>query len=80
MVAMDAMVIAFDPAAYIRQRSASDPAFRDAYKALEDEYSTLDMLLRARKEAQACGKRLTHDRCGRVSPKPPKVTGGRNEA
>ena len=43
--------VAFDPAAYISQRSARDPAFRDAHKALEDEYSTLDMLLRARKEA-----------------------------
>ena len=80
MVAMDAMEIAFDLAAYIRQRSASDPAFRDAYKALEDEYSTLDKLLRARKEVQACGKWLTHDRCDRASPKPPNITGGRNGA
>lgn len=42
--------VAFDPAAYINQRSASDPAFRDAHKALEDEYTVLDMLLRAFKE------------------------------
>lgn len=43
--------VTFDLAAYISQRSANDQPFCDALSALEDEYSTLDMLLRARKEA-----------------------------
>ncbi|MEJ7138473.1 helix-turn-helix domain-containing protein [Amphibiibacter pelophylacis] len=41
----------FEPEAYARQRSAADPAFKSAHDALEDEFSALDVLLRARKEA-----------------------------
>ena len=43
--------VAFDPAAYIKTRSAKDAAFKSAYAALHDEFSTLDALLRARKAA-----------------------------
>ena len=40
--------VAFDPTAYISQRSACDSSFRDACTALEDEFSILDMLLLSR--------------------------------
>lgn len=43
--------VPFDPKAYARKRCASDPAFKVAYQALEDEFSVLDQLLRARKAA-----------------------------
>lgn len=43
--------VAFDPKTYARERGESDPAFKQAFEALEDEFSTLDVLLRARKEA-----------------------------
>ena len=43
--------ISFDPSAYIADRSATDSTFKAAYEGLEDEYSTLDLLLRTRKEA-----------------------------
>lgn len=41
----------FDPAAFIKKRSAKDVAFKSAYAALQDEFSALDTLLRARKSA-----------------------------
>ena len=43
--------VPFDPAAYIKRRSAKDAVFKSAYAALHDEFSTLDALLRARKDA-----------------------------
>ncbi len=43
--------VAFDPVAYAAQRSAKDRAFKSAYAVLQDEFSTLDALLRARKAA-----------------------------
>lgn len=43
--------VAFDPLAYAQQRGAADPVFKAAFEALEDEFSALDVLLRARKEA-----------------------------
>ena len=43
--------VAFDPQAYAAQRSATDPAFKRAFETLDDEFSALDVLLRARKEA-----------------------------
>ena len=43
--------VPFDPAAYIKRRSAKDAVFKSAYTALHDEFSTLDALLRARKDA-----------------------------
>ena len=43
--------MAFDPAAFMTQRSAHDPAFKSAYAALQDEFSTLNALLSARKAA-----------------------------
>lgn len=43
--------VAFDPEAYARQRSAVDAAFKKAFEVLDDEFSALDVLLRARKEA-----------------------------
>ena len=43
--------VAFDPVAFARERSARDPQFKAAFEALEDEFSALDVLLRARKEA-----------------------------
>jgi DNA-binding XRE family transcriptional regulator len=42
--------IPFDPAAHI-QRSLINPEFKAAYDALEDEFSALDALLHARKQA-----------------------------
>jgi len=42
--------IPFDPAAYIK-RSLKNQAFKAAYDALEDEFSALDALLQARKQA-----------------------------
>ena len=43
--------VAFDPAAYVKRRSGRDAAFKSAYAALQDEFSALDVLLRARKAA-----------------------------
>ena len=43
--------IVFDPKAFVGQRSAVDPNFKAAYEALEDEFSTLDVLLQARRSA-----------------------------
>ena len=45
--------VAFDPRAYAAQRSATDPTFKLAFESLDDEFSALDVLLRARKEALA---------------------------
>src|SRR3989338_9278833 len=42
--------IPFDPAAHLN-RSLKNPAFKIAYDALEDEFSALDALLQARKQA-----------------------------
>lgn len=41
--------VAFDPAAYIAQRSAEDAVFKTAYDNVQDEFAALDVLLRARK-------------------------------
>ena len=43
--------IAFDPKAHAAKRRKTDPKFRAAYDALEDEFAALGALLRARKEA-----------------------------
>ena len=43
--------IAFDPKAYGEERRASDPSFRAAYDALEDEFAALGALLDARRSA-----------------------------
>lgn len=43
--------VAFDPKAYATTRREADPAFRDAYDALEDEFAVLAALLAARKDA-----------------------------
>jgi DNA-binding XRE family transcriptional regulator len=45
------MPVAFDPKAYAKERCQSDPAFRAAYDALEDEFEALAALLAARKDA-----------------------------
>jgi citrate lyase gamma subunit len=55
--------IPFDPATHL-VKSLKNLAFKAAYKALEDEFSALDALLQARKNAiltraEACGKKLT---------------------
>ena len=42
--------VAFDTAS-TKQKWLKDPAFRDAYDSLEDEFAALDALLRARKQA-----------------------------
>ena len=42
---------AFDTKAYASRKRESDPVFRDAYDALEDEFTALGALLKARKEA-----------------------------
>ena len=42
--------IPFDPAAHLK-RSLKNTAFKAAYDALEDEFSALDALLQARKQA-----------------------------
>jgi DNA-binding XRE family transcriptional regulator len=43
--------VAFDPKAYAAKKRKTDPAFRVAYDALEDEFAALAALLAARKEA-----------------------------
>lgn len=43
--------VAFDPKAHAARKRKTDPAFREAYDALEDEFAALDALLKARKEA-----------------------------
>ena len=55
--------VAFDPRAYAAQRSATDPTFKLAFESLDDEFSALDVLLRARKEAGLTQAELAQ-RCG----------------
>lgn len=43
--------VAFNPKAHALQKSATDPLFKAAYDALEDEFAALALLLKARKEA-----------------------------
>ena len=43
--------IPFNPKAHAAKKSATDPEFKAAYDALEDEYAALSALLKARKEA-----------------------------
>lgn len=43
--------VAFDHKAHAARKRKTDPAFRAAYDALEDEFAALDALLKARKEA-----------------------------
>lgn len=43
--------VAFDPKAHAARKRKTDPTFREAYDALEDEFAALDALLKARKEA-----------------------------
>jgi DNA-binding XRE family transcriptional regulator len=43
--------VGFDPKTYVAKRSAKDPEFKQAYAALEDEFSALDALLHARHAA-----------------------------
>ncbi len=43
--------VVFSPKQTAAQKRASDPAFQQAYDALEDEFAALAELLKARKEA-----------------------------
>lgn len=43
--------VAFNPKAHAARKRATEPDFRAAYDALEDEFAALDALLKARKEA-----------------------------
>ena len=43
--------VAFNPKQTASQKRSSDPAFKKAYDALEDEFAALAELLKARKEA-----------------------------
>jgi DNA-binding XRE family transcriptional regulator len=43
--------IPFNPKAHAAKKGATDPEFKAAYDALEDEYAALSALLKARKEA-----------------------------
>lgn len=43
--------VPFDPKAYAAKEREASPSFRKAYDALEDEFSALAALLKARKEA-----------------------------
>ena len=43
--------VAFDPAAFARERSAADPAFKQAFDEAEEEFAALDALLAARHRA-----------------------------
>lgn len=43
--------IPFKPKAHAAKKSATDPDFKAAYDALEDEFAALSALLKARKEA-----------------------------
>lgn len=49
--------VAFDPEAHATEKRKSSTEFREAYDALEDEFAALGVLLQARKDANACGKR-----------------------
>ncbi len=52
--------VAFNPVAYAAERSASDAAFKAAHEVLQDEFSALDALLRARKEAGLTQAEVAH--------------------
>lgn len=39
--------VAFDPKAHATQKREDSPAFRDAYDALDDEFTALAVLLKA---------------------------------
>lgn len=43
--------VAFDPKEHAAKKRKTDPAFRVAYDALEDEFAALGALLKARKDA-----------------------------
>jgi len=43
--------VAFDPKAYAAKKRKTDPAFREAYDVLDDEFAALASLLNARKDA-----------------------------
>lgn len=43
--------VGFDPQAHAAKKSAESKDFADAYKALEDEFATLAVLLQTRKDA-----------------------------
>ena len=43
--------VAFDPRAYAEEASKLDPAFREAYEGMADEFAALAELLRARQRA-----------------------------
>lgn len=43
--------VAFDPHAFAEEACKRDPAFRDAYEGMADEFSALAELLRARQRA-----------------------------
>lgn len=43
--------VAFDPKSHAAKKRKTDPAFRAAYDALEDEFAALGALLHARKDA-----------------------------
>jgi DNA-binding XRE family transcriptional regulator len=43
--------VPFDPDAYAKEARRSDPAFRQEYDNLEDEFSALEELLNARRRA-----------------------------
>jgi len=45
--------VPFDPKAYAAKERENSPAFREAYDALEDEFSALAVLLQARKRCRA---------------------------
>ncbi len=48
-----------DPVADLA-RDLADPAFRDAYETLEEEYAALDAMLRARKDAGLTQEEIAH--------------------
>ncbi|MGL1833058.1 helix-turn-helix domain-containing protein [Rhodocyclaceae bacterium SMB388] len=43
--------VAFDPHAFAEESSKRDPAFREAYEGMADEFAALGELLRARQRA-----------------------------
>lgn len=43
--------VAFDPGAFAEESSKRDPAFREAYEGMADEFAALGELLRARQRA-----------------------------
>lgn len=43
--------VPFDPRAYAKEAGKRDPAFREAYEGMADEFAALAELLRARQRA-----------------------------